>query len=392
MSEERLQLESQLCEEIKKFTKKNIWPEASADDEKQIFRKEIYQKLGDLGIAGMTTSEKYNGMGLSYQSYTRALSEVARASVAYAVTLSVSGMVQNIISQFGNNSQKEKYLSELAKGQEIGAFALTESNSGSDASALKSTAKKTKGGYLLQGSKIFITSGGVAKTYIVMARTGEEGAKGISAFIVTDGMKGFSYGKKEKKMGWRVSPTTELIFNQCFVPKENLLKEEGEGFEIAKAALDPGRVTIGAISVGLAKEAFYQAFKYANERKQFKKPIIEFQAIEFMLAEMNMEICASELLVAKACELLDQIKASKKNNEILKNTFGKYASMAKVKASDTAMKVTTDAVQILGGVGYTAEYPVERFMRDAKVLQIVEGTNQIQRGLIARYLKSEILG
>lgn len=389
MNEERLQLEKELVEQIKKFSKKNIWPTAEADDEKQIFRKEIFQKLGEMGIAGMVTPEKYGGMGLTYQSYCQALMEVARASVTYAVTLSVSGMVQNIISQFGNADQKDKYLNELSSGKEIGAFALTESNSGSDASALSTTAKKSKGGYLLQGSKMFITSGGVAKTYIVMARTGEEGSKGISAFIVTDGMKGFSYGKKEKKMGWRASPTNELIFNQCFVPEENLLKEEGMGFVIAKTALDPGRVTIGAISVGLAKEAFDQAFKYASGRKQFKKSIIEFQAIEFMLADMSIEISSSELLVLKASELLDQIRANNKNDEILKNTFGKYASMAKIKASDTAMRVTTDALQILGGVGYTAEYPIERFMRDAKALQIVEGTNQIQRTLISRYLKKQ---
>lgn len=390
MAQENLEFQAEIKNQIKKFCLKNIWPWAQEDDEKEIFRKEVFQGLGEIGIAGMTTPEKYGGSGLSYHDYCQALIEVARYSVSYAVTLSVSSMVQGIINQFGNEEQKNKFLPELASGSEIGAFALTESGAGSDAGSLKMTAKKTPQGYILQGSKIFITSGGIAKTYIVMARTGEEGPKGISAFIVSDGMKGFGHGKKEKKMGWRASPTRELIFDQCLVPTQNLLGAEGDGFNIAKGALDPGRVTIGSIAVGLAKEAFERSFRYALDRKQFKKAIIEFQAIEFMFSDMAIEIESSELLVFKACQALDQIRSSQNSKPSEKNNFSKLASMAKIKATDTAMKVTTDAVQIFGGVGYTSEYPVERFMRDAKVLQIVEGTNQIQRGLVARCLKKEI--
>ncbi len=225
---------------------------------------------------------------------------------------------------------------------------------------------------------MFITSGGIAKVYIVMARTGGEGASGISAFIVEDGTPGFSYGKKERKMGWKVSPTRELIFENCLIPSENLLKAEGKGFKIAMSALDRGRITIGSIGVGLAERALEEAMKYALERKQFKKVIFDFQALQFILADMATDIESSRLLVNQAAKLFDE----KRNDQ-------KLACMAKLRATDTAMKVTTDAVQILGGVGYTSEYPLERFMRDAKVLQIVEGTNQIQKVVIARKLREE---
>ena len=266
----------------------------------------------------------------------------------------------------------------LYSGEEIGAFALSESHSGSDAAGLKTTAKKVEGGYILNGTKMWITSGGIAKTYIVMARTGEEGAKGISAFIMRDGMEGFSYGKKEKKMGWKVSPTRELVFENCFVPEENLLREEGFGFKVAMAALDKGRITIGSIATGLAQRALDEAVKYSLERKQFNRAIFDFQGLQFMMADMATDVESSRLLVTEAAKLYD---AGTPNQ--------KLACMAKLKATDTAMKVTTDAVQIFGGVGYTTEYPVERFMRDAKVLQIVEGTNQIQKVVIARSLKKE---
>jgi acyl-CoA dehydrogenase len=289
-------------------------------------------------------------------------------------------MVQGILSQFGNEQQKKQYLPALATGQEIGAFGLTESSAGSDASSLRTTAKKVDGGYSLNGSKMFITSGSIAKTFIIMARTGGEGAKGVSAFIVRSDFKGFSVGKKEKKMGWKVSPTTELIFENCFVPKENLLATEGMGFKIAMAALDRGRITIGSIAVGLSERALEESLKYSLERKQFKQEIFNFQGLQFMMADMATEIEASRLLVNESAKLFDEGK----NNQ-------KLACMAKLKATDTAMKVTTDGVQIFGGVGYTSEYPMERFMRDAKVLQIVEGSNQIQRLVIARNLQKEIL-
>lgn len=374
LSELQLELKNQLI----RFCSEVIEPHMEEDDKSENFRMDIYNKIGELGVAGVTIPEEYGGAGLTYQDLCVVLSELAKSSVSYAVTLSVSVMSQSILSEFGNEEQKKKYLPALTSGEEIAAFALSESHSGSDAAALKTTAKKVDGGYILNGSKMWITSGGIAKTYIVMARTGVEGHKGISAFIVRDGTEGFSYGKKENKMGWKVSPTRELVFENCFVPAEDLLQEEGMGFKIALSALDRGRITIGSIAVGLAQRALDEAVKYSLDRKQFNQPIFEFQGLQFMMADMATEIECSRLLVEEAAKNFDN---GTKNQKI--------ACMAKLKATDTAMKVTTDAVQILGGVGYTSEYPVERFMRDAKVLQIVEGTNQIQKVVIGRSLKKE---
>jgi butyryl-CoA dehydrogenase len=374
MNEIQLELKNQL----EKFRLAKIEPHMEHDDETEEFRMSVFNELGELGFCGMTLPEEFGGMGLTYEDFSIALTEIAKSSVAYAVTISVSSMVQAILNEFGNSNQKKKYLHALTSGSEIGAFCLSESGAGSDAAALQTTAKKVEGGYILNGSKIWITSGGIAKTYIVMARTGAEGGKGVSAFIVRDGTAGFSYGKKEKKMGWKISPTRELIFHNCFIPDENLLLSEGEGFKIAMAALEKGRFTIGAIAVGCAERALDEAVKYSLTRQQFKQAIFDFQGLQFMMADMATEIECSRLLVMQAAKDYDN-----------KSPNAKLACMAKLKATDTAMSVTTDAVQILGGVGYTKEYPVERFMRDAKVLQIVEGTNQIQRVVIARNLKKE---
>ncbi len=373
------ELQAEICQQIERYRKDHIEPTLEQDDHSENFRMEIFSGLGELGLCGMTLPEKYGGAELTYSDLCATLTELAKSSVSYAVTLSVSTMVQSIINEFGNESQKKKFLPSLTSGQGIGAFCLSESSSGSDAAALKTTAKKTDGGYILNGSKMWITSGGISETYIVMARTGAEGAKGISAFIVPSGSEGLSFGKKESKMGWKVSPTREVILENCFVSEENLLQSEGLGFKIAMAALDKGRITIGAIAVGLAKRALDESVKYALERKQFKQEIFNFQGLQFMLADMATEIECSRLLVDQASHYYDQGIPNQK-----------LASMAKLKSTDTAMKVTTDAVQILGGVGYTTEYPVERLMRDAKVLQIVEGTNQIQRVVIARCLKKEL--
>ena len=372
------ELQQELVSTLKKFRTNKIDPIMEHDDENEVFNMELYRELGALGFTGVTISEEYGGAGLSYVDYCYVLEEIAKSSVPYAVTISVSGMVQAIIQNSGNEEQKKKYLPELTSGQEIGAFALSESGSGSDAASLKTTAKKVEGGYILNGTKLWISSGGIAKTYVVMARTGEEGARGVSAFIVTDGQEGFSFGKKEKKMGWKISPTRELIFENSFVPQENMIGNEGEGFKVAMSGLEKGRFTIGAIGVGCAQRALDEAVLYSLSRQQFDQPIFEFQGLQFMMADMATETEASRLLVHKAAESFDKGE----NNQL-------YASMAKLKATDTAMKVTTDAVQILGGVGYTKEYPVERFMRDAKVLQIVEGTNQIQKVLIGRNLKKQ---
>jgi alkylation response protein AidB-like acyl-CoA dehydrogenase len=371
-----LQLELQAS--VKKYCLQQIEPHMEHDDANSHFRLDLYQGLGQLGLTGITLPENFGGAGLACQDMCVVLEEVAKSSVSYAVTISVSTMVQSIIEQFGNETQKMKYLPSLTSGEQIGSFCLSESHAGSDAASLKTTAKKTEGGYLLNGSKMWITSGGIAETYVVLARTGGEGASGISAFILTKGMAGFNFGKLEKKMGWKVSPTRELVFENCFVPNENLLGTEGQGFKIAASALDKGRVTIGAIAVGLAQRALDEAIKYSLERQQFNQPIFDFQGLQWMMADMATEIEASRLLVYEAARKIDN-----GTKDI------KLASMAKMKATDTAMKVTTDAVQIHGGVGYTSEYPVERLMRDAKVLQIVEGTNQIQKIVIARQLKKE---
>lgn len=372
------EFQKELTQSLAKYCQEAIEPHMEHDDHEGKFRMEIFQGLGEYGVTGVTLPEEYGGAGLSYLDYCLVLEEIAKYSVPYAVTVSVSSMVQTILNNYGNEAQKKKYLPALTSGQEIGAFALSESHSGSDAAGMKTTAKKTDGGYILNGTKMWITSGGIAKTYIVFARTGGEGSKGISAFIVRDGDKGFSFGKAEKKMGWKTSPTRELVFENCFVPDENRLLEEGKGFNVAMGGLDRGRVAIAAIGVGCAQRALDEAVKYSLGRHQFKQPIFDFQGLQFMLAEMACETEASRLMVHAAAASLDS-----------KNPNSKLCSMAKLKATDNAMKVTTDAVQVLGGVGYTSEYPVERFMRDAKVLQIVEGTNQIQKVVISRHLKKE---
>lgn len=368
----------ELRNSVRKFCMDKIEPHMEHDDATGTFRMDIYTQLGEMGLTGITLPEDFGGANLSYQDFCSVLEEIAKYSTSYAVTVSVSTMVQSIINEFGNSDQKQKYLPALTSGEEIGAFCLSESHSGSDAAALKTTAKKVDGGYILNGSKMWITSGGIAKTYIVMARTGAEGAKGISAFIVRDGDTGFSYGKLEKKMGWKVSPTRELVFENCFVPKENLLSKEGMGFTIAMSALDRGRITIGAVANGVSQRALDEAVKYSLDRQQFNQSIFDFQGLQWMMADMATELECSKLLVAKAALQFDNgIKDVK------------LASMAKMKATDTAMRITTDSVQIHGGVGYTSEYPVERLMRDAKVLQIVEGTNQVQKVVIARSLKKD---
>ena len=370
--------QKELIQSLRKFCRENIEPHMEHDDAEGKFRMEIFRGLGEYGVTGITQPEEFGGAGLTYEDYALVLEEIAKFSVPYAVTVSVSSMVQTILKEYGNEEQKKKYLPALTSGEEIGAFALSESHAGSDAASLKTTARKTEGGYILNGTKMWITSGGIAKTYIVMARTGAEGSKGVSAFIVRDGAKGFTFGKAEKKMGWKTSPTRELVFENCFVPDENLLLTEGKGFNVAMGGLDRGRVAIAAIGVGCAQRALDESIRYSLTRQQFKQPIFDFQGLQFMLSDMATETEASRLLVHAAAHSIDKHAPD-----------SKLCSMAKLKATDTAMKVTTDAVQVLGGVGYTSEYPVERFMRDAKVLQIVEGTNQIQRVVIARHLRKE---
>ncbi|MBT6324512.1 MAG: acyl-CoA dehydrogenase [Bdellovibrionales bacterium] len=370
------ELQSELINQIRKYRLKNIDPLMEEDDKNSTFRMSIFQDLSNLGIAGMVTPEEYGGSELSYYDLCLALEEIAKSSVPYAVTLSVSIMVQSAISNFGSKSQKQQYLPKLSSGKTIGSFALSESGAGSDAASISTTAKKTDEGYVINGSKMWITSAGVSEVYLVFAKSNN--SKEISAFLIDSNNPGMQIGKNESKMGWRTSMTREVTFKNCKVSHNDLLGKEGDGFKIAMSSLDKGRFTIGSIAVGLSERALDEAIKYSMIRKQFNNPIFEFQGIQFMISDLATEIEASRLLVEKAAKLYDQ------------NSFSsKIASMAKLKATDTAMKVTTDAVQILGGVGYTTEYPVERLMRDAKVLQIVEGTNQIQKVIISKNIKNE---
>lgn len=359
----------------RKFARERIAPIVEHDEETKTFRKEIIWGLGELGLCGIPTAEENGGSGLGYQEYIGAIEEIAAVSGAYAVSVAVSGLPQVIIEQHGNAEQK-RYIPKLATGEWIGSFALSEASSGSDASSLRATAKKDGEHYVLNGTKLWITQGDVADVFIVMARTGGDGSKGVSAFIVEKGMSGLKMGKQEKKMGMNISHTMELLFDGLRVPAKNLLGAEGDGMKVAFAALDSGRITIAATAIGIARASIEEAIKHANLREQFGKPILDFQGVGFMLADMLTSYQAAKGLVQKAAYLRDRGEP-----------YSTQAAQAKVYATDMAMKVSTDAVQILGGSGYTQEFPVERHMREAKMLQIVEGTNQIQRLVISRAMK-----
>ncbi len=351
------------------------------DDEAERFRKEYIRALGEAGLCGVATPEEYGGLGLGYREYAVVLEEIARVSASYAVSVAVTGLPQIILAQAGDDAQKQRWLPGLAAGELLGGFALSEPGAGSDAGSLRATARREGEEYILDGTKFWITHGGVADVYILMARTGGPGARGISAFILPADAPGLSFGKKEEKMGLRASPTVELVLEGCRIPASNRVGPEGAGFQVAMGALDGGRITIGAVSVGICQAALDVAAAYATQRKQFDSAIIDLQGVGFMLADMACRTEASRLLVHKAAALKDGGLP-----------YAQSASMAKCVATDSAMAVTQDAVQVLGGYGYTREYPVERYMRDAKVMQIVEGTNQVQRVVIARHLKRRYEG
>ena len=332
--------------------------------------------MAQLGLMGMTTPEEYGGTPLSRLTAAIVYEELAKGDMATAVGLSVHNMVTGSIARFGKKEQRQRWATALASGELLGAFSLSEAASGSDAASLQCRAEPCDDHYILNGSKMWVTNGGEADIYLLMARTGGgKGSSGISCFVLEKGTPGFSFGKTERKMGLHSSPTRELIFSDCKVPLANRLGEEGQGFKIALSSLDGGRINIGAIALGVAHAAFEIARNYAREREQFGRPIGAFQGIQFMLADMAMKIEAARLLVYEAAYKLDHGQNP-----------GMYASMAKCLATDTAMEVTTNAVQVLGGAGYVRDYPVERYMRDVKVAQIFEGTNQIQRVVIARAL------
>lgn len=362
---------------VRDFAVKEVAPTAAERDENERFDRGIFDQMAALGLTGIPWPEQYGGIGSDFLAYCIAVEELSRVCASTGVTLSAhTSLASWPLFKFGTEEQKQKYLVPLARGEKIGAYGLTEPGSGSDAGAMVTTARREGDHYVLNGSKIFITNGGVADIYIAFALTDTKSKHhGTSAFIIEKDFPGFSTGKKEKKMGIRASTTTEIIFDNVMVPAENRLGEEGQGFKIAMMTLDGGRNGIAAQAVGIAQGALDAAVAYAKERKQFGKPIAANQGVSFKLADMATAVEAARLLTYQAAWL--------ESNGL---PYGKESAMSKLFAGDTAMKVTTEAVQIFGGYGYTKDYPVERFMRDAKITQIYEGTQEIQRLVISRML------
>lgn len=366
-------------EMVREFAEKEVAPSARIRDEEERFDRELmFTRLAELGLTGIVFPEEYGGAGADYISYAIAVEELSRVCGSTGVTLSAHlSLGANPIYLFGTEQQKQHFLKPLATGETMGAFGLTEPSAGSDAGGTKTTAVKDGDSWILNGTKIFITNAGEAETYVVFARTDKQAKKhhGISAFIVEKGTPGFTFGKKEEKLGIRSSPTMELVFENCRIPAENLLGDEGQGFRVAMKTLDGGRIGIASQALGLAQGALDAAVDYASERKQFDMPIAKFQGVQFQLADMATQIEAARLLVYRA--------AYRASNGM---SYSKESAMAKLMASETAMKVTTQAVQIFGGYGYTREFPVERMMRDAKITEIYEGTSEVQRIVIGSAL------
>ena len=364
-----------IAESARDFAEQYIRPHIMEWDETQHFPLEVLKKAGEMGFMGIFIPEEYGGSGLGYHEYVAIIEEIAKVDPSIGLSVAAhNSLCTGHIFYFGNEEQKQKWLPKLASGEWIGAWGLTEHNTGSDAGGMNTTATKDGDHYILNGTKNFITHGKSGDVAVVIARTGEKGdAHGMSAFVVERGTPGFSSGKKEDKLGMRASETAELIFDQCKVHKDNMLGAEGEGFVQSLKLLDGGRISIGALSLGIAKGAYEAALKYSKEREQFGKPISSFQGISFKLSDMATEIQASELLVHKA--------ASIKNNGEKVTTAG---AMAKMYASEACVRIANEAVQIHGGYGYIKEYPVEKFYRDSKLCTIGEGTTEIQKLVIAR--------
>lgn len=360
---------------VRAYVADRIAPQAAGYEERKEFPRDLFRGLCDLGLGGIPYEERYGGGGQPFLTYLAVLEEVATGSLSLAVGLSVHHLSGFAVHRYGSDALKEKYLPKLFSGEWLGAYALSEAASGSDAAALRTRAKRDGDGWRLTGTKRFISHAGEADFYLVMARTGDDTPGGISAFAVEKGWPGFAFGKLEAKMGWQASPMRELVFDGCLVPGDNLVGEEGHGFTVALAALDSGRLGIAACSVGLAQAALDAAVAFTRGREQFGRPVIEFQGLQFLLAEAATQVEAARRLYREAARAGDQGRGS-----------SVACSMAKLFASDVAMRVTTDAVQAHGGYGYMREYPVERYMREAKALQIVEGTNQVQRMIIGRHL------
>ena len=359
---------------VREFAVNEVKPIAAEIDETERFPMENVKKMGELGMMGIPFPKELGGAGGDVLSYIISVEELSKVCGTTGVILSAhTSLCASLIYENGTPAQKEKYLVPLAKGEKIGAFGLTEPGAGTDAAGQQTTAVLDGDNYILNGSKIFITNGGVADTFIVFAMTDKsQGTRGISAFIVEKGFPGFSIGKKEDKLGIRASSTTELIFENCIVPKENLIGKEGKGFSIAMKTLDGGRIGIAAQALGIAEGAYEESVKYMKERKQFGRSLSAFQGLQWMIAEMETKIEAAKLLVYKAAWL--------KQNKL---PYSVDAAKAKLFAAEVAMDVTTKAVQLHGGYGYPTEYPVERMMRDAKITEIYEGTSEVQKMVIA---------
>jgi alkylation response protein AidB-like acyl-CoA dehydrogenase len=369
----------------RKVAEEKILPVRAELDEKEEFPGEIIKVSAEAGLMGVSMPEEYGGFGGGILEYCLVAEELSRVCLGIATSVVASGLGAMPILLFGNPEQKKQYLPDIAKGKKLAAFGLTEADAGSDAGALRTTAIRKGEGYVLNGTKQWITNGGEAEIYSIIAMTDRSrGPRGASALIVEKGTPGFTFGKKEKKMGIRASATRELVFQDCFVPQQNLIGKEGMGFIVTMRTFDRTRPGVGAQGVGLAQGALDEAVRYAREREQFEKKIISFQAVQHMLADMATLVEAARALVYSIARYIDQSENPKE--------ISKVSGMAKVFASDVAMKVTTDAVQIFGGYGYMRDYPVEKMMRDAKILQIYEGTNQIQRNVIGLELNKEYAG
>ena len=375
MNYEITETQQMIAAAIKEFAEREIRPYMMDWDETQFFPIELFKKLGELGLMGVLVPEEYGGSGLNYHDYIRIIEEISKIDSSIGLSVAAhNSLCTGHILEFGNETQKKKYLPKLASGEWIGAWGLTEHNTGSDAGSMSTTAKKDGDYYVLNGAKNFITHGISGQVAVVLARTGEKGERrNATAFIVERGTEGFTSGKKENKLGMRASETAELVFDNCRVHKDQIMGEIGDGFVQALKVLDGGRISIGSLALGISKGCLEASLKYSKEREQFGKPIASFQAISFKLADMATEIEASELLLHKAASLKNQGKR-----------MTKIGAMAKMYASEVGVKAATEAIQIHGGYGYTKDFPVEKFYRDAKLNTIGEGTTEIQKLVIAR--------
>ncbi|MGP4009437.1 acyl-CoA dehydrogenase family protein [Streptomyces sp. 4N124] len=360
---------------VRDIAQREIAPKAAEDEDTGRFPREIFTLLSESGLLGLPYDSEYGGGDQPYEIYLQVLEELAAARLTVGLGVSVHSLSCHALANYGSKQQQVEFLPDMLGGGLLGAYCLSEPSSGSDAASLRTKAVREGDDWVITGTKAWITHGGVADFYTVMARTGAEGARGITAFLVPADAEGLSAAAPEKKMGMKGSPTAQVHFDGVRVPDERRIGDEGQGFAIALAALDSGRLGIAACAIGLAQAALDEALAYATGRQQFGRPISDFQGLRFLLADMATQIEAGRALYLAAARLRD-----------VGRPFAKQAAMAKLHCTDTAMKVTTDAVQVLGGYGYTADFPVERYMREAKVLQIVEGTNQIQRMVIARHL------